>query len=242
MSNEEKQQEIVTIDGPSGVGKSTVSRKLAALFGFTYLDTGAMYRGVAWYLCSLKVSLDDEQAIDQKLDDLELELLPASSATGDDVGVLVNGRDVSHEIRTPEITMAASKVSALAVVRSRLTALQQQWGKKGLLVAEGRDTGTVVFPGAAYKFYLDADLKERARRRVQQLRDKGQEFDEDLVMEQLCQRDKNDSGRALAPLKKAADAYLVDTTRITIDQVIETIAAKIEEKRKAVPSSSVFSQ
>ncbi len=230
MFEQEKQQEIVTIDGPSGVGKSTVSRKLAKILGFTYLDTGAMYRGLAWYLYAMKVSLDDEKAIDQKLDNFELELLPASSAR-DDVGVLVNGKDVSYEIRSPKITMAASEVSALAVVRSRLTALQQQIGKKGRIVAEGRDTGTVVFPRAAYKFYLDAALEERARRRVQQLRDKGQVFDEDLIVAQLRQRDQNDSERTLAPLKKAEDAHLVDTTHISIDQVIAKIIAIIEEKR-----------
>ncbi len=231
MSEQKKQQEIVTIDGPSGVGKSTVSRRLAAILGFTYLDTGAMYRGVAWHLCYNNISLDNEKAVGQALNDLELELIPASQTMTDDVGVILNGRDISHEIRTPEITMAASKVSAFSVVRSQLTALQQQMGKKGRIVAEGRDTGTVVFPQAAYKFYLDAALEERARRRVQQLREKGQDFDDDLVIEQLRQRDKNDSERTLAPLKKAADSYLVDTTYISIDKVIKKIIAIIEEKR-----------
>ena len=151
-----EKREIVAIDGPSGVGKSTLSRKIAATLGFTYLDTGAMYRGVACHLVNSGVDLNDEKAVEASLDTLDLELIPAVAEDGD-VGVMIGGLDVSRKIRTQEITMAASKVSSLGAVRKKLTRMQQEIGSRGKIVAEGRDTGTVVFPDAAYKFFLDAD-------------------------------------------------------------------------------------
>lgn len=144
-------ESIVTIDGPSGVGKSTISRKVAQALGFTYLDTGAMYRGVAYYLEQHGIEMTDEGGATAALPNLDLELLPAKSADGD-VGVLVCGVDVSAAIRTPRMSMAASAVSKLGVVREKLTAMQQAIGRRGRIVAEGRDTGTVVFPEAAHKF------------------------------------------------------------------------------------------
>ena len=169
-------KEIVTIDGPSGVGKSTLSRKVAAALGYTNLDTGAMYRAVGLCLQRLQIDLTDEQAVGAILAGMDLQLLPAAQEDGD-VGVVVNGQDVSSAIRTPEAGMLASRVSAIPVVRKRLTEMQQVLGHKGKIVAEGRDTGTVVFPDARWKFYLEADLGERARRRVAQLRSAGQEVD-----------------------------------------------------------------
>ena len=222
-------QQIVTIDGPSGVGKSTVSRAVAARLGYTYLDTGAMYRAVAWKCLQEGVSPDDEQGVARLLDDLDIRLLPPERE-GDDVRVLVDGRDVSREIRTPEMAMAASRVSALGVVRQRLTRMQQEMGAAGRIVAEGRDTGTVVFPRAAWKFFLDAAPGERARRRAEQLRQRGQEVDEEEILAQIIQRDRDDRQRTIAPLRAAPDAIHIDTTNLDLDQVVDLILSHIRQK------------
>jgi cytidylate kinase len=225
-----KIQNIVTIDGPSGVGKSSVSRRVAAAIGFTYLDTGAMYRGVGWFFLQQGVQLNDVETMTEKLPDLELDLLPAADEESD-VGVLINGENVSDAIRTPEMAMVASKVSAVPVVRDILTKIQRSYGDKGNIVAEGRDTGTVVFPKAAYKFFLDAQPEERAKRRVMQLREKGVEADYKEILSMTLERDKNDSERVIAPLKKAEDAVRIDTTEITVVQVVDEILRIIESKR-----------
>ncbi len=217
-----EKQNIITIDGPSGVGKSSVSRKIAAATGFTYLDTGAMYRGVGWYFLHHNVSLDDVEMMAGKLAELQLELLPAPDEESD-VGVLVNGENVSAAIRTPDMAMVASRVSAIPVVREILTKIQRNYGDKGKIVAEGRDTGTIVFPRAAYKFFLDAEPEERAKRRVLQLQEKGVAADFNQILSMTLERDKNDSERAIAPLSKALDAHCIDTTGITIQQVVEKI-------------------
>jgi len=225
-----KIQNIVTIDGPSGVGKSSVSRRVAAAIGFTYLDTGAMYRGVGWFFLQQGVQLDDVETMTEKLPELELDLLPAADEESD-VGVLINGENVSDAIRTPEMAMVASKVSAVPVVRDILTKIQRGYGDKGNIVAEGRDTGTVVFPKAAYKFFLDAQPEERAKRRVMQLRERGVEADYKEILSMTQKRDKNDSERVIAPLKKAEDAVRIDTTEITVLQVVDEILRIIESKR-----------
>lgn len=219
-------QHIVTIDGPSGVGKSTISRKVAAALGFTYLDTGAMYRGVALYLERCGVDMQDESGVAAALDSLVLELLPADDENSD-VRVLVCGEDVSRAIRTPHMSMAASAVSRLDVVRRKLTSMQQEIGRRGRIVAEGRDTGTVVFPQAAHKFFLDAKPEERARRRVLQLREKGEEADEEEILALTLKRDKNDRERSLAPLKRADDALAIDTTELDIEEVCEKVLAAV---------------
>lgn len=223
-------QNIITIDGPSGVGKSTVSRKVAAATGFTYLDTGAMYRGVGLYFLQQGVALEDGEAIAKKLEELELKLLPAADEESD-VGVLINGENVSDAIRSPEMAMVASKVSAVPLVRDILTEIQRGYGDKGSIVAEGRDTGTVVFPRAAFKFFLDAQPEERAKRRVMQLRARGVEADFKKILMMTLERDKNDSERAVAPLKRAEDAVRIDTTEITILQVVDEILRIINNKK-----------
>ncbi len=225
-----KMQNIVTIDGPSGVGKSSVSRKIASATGFIYLDTGAMYRGVGWYFLQKKVPLDDAKVIAEKLADLELKLLPAIDEESD-VGVLANGENISEAIRTPEMAMIASKVSAVPVVREILTQIQRSYGDMGDIVAEGRDTGTVVFPKAAFKFFLDAEPEERAKRRVMQLQARGVDADFKQILAMTLERDKNDSERAIAPLVQAQDAVRIDTTEITAQQVVEKILQIIKNKR-----------
>jgi cytidylate kinase len=225
-----EKREIVTIDGPSGVGKSTLSRKVAAALGYTYLDTGAMYRAVGLRLQQLQIDLADEQAVASTLTDMDLQLFPAEQEDGD-VGVVLNGQDVSSAIRTPEAGMLASRVSAIPAVRKRLTEMQQALGQKGRIVAEGRDTGTVVFPDARWKFYLEADLGERARRRVAQLRASGQEVDGQELLAMIAKRDQDDQERALAPLQKANDALSIDTTSLNIDEVCTKMLEVVQEKR-----------
>lgn len=214
--------DIVTIDGPSGVGKSTLSRRVARELGYTYLDTGAMYRAVAFYLQGKGVSLDDDATLSSSLAEMELQLLPADQEDGD-VGVVVDGRDISQMIRTGEMGMMASRVSALSVVRGKLTVMQQLIGSKGRVVAEGRDTGTVVFPNARWKFYLEANPEERARRRAEQLRLRGENVDFQELLAMIVQRDHDDQTRAIAPLCKAEDAVIIDTSSISIEVVSQQI-------------------
>ncbi len=222
-------QHVVTIDGPSGVGKSTISRRIAAGIGFTYLDTGAMYRGVALFLEQHGVDLAEEIAVRQALAGIEMRLLPAAGED-QDVGVVINGEDVSGLIRTPEMGMLASKVSALVPVREKLTEMQREIGQVGRIVAEGRDTGTVVYPKAFCKFYLDAAPEVRARRRILQLREQGTEMDEQELLAMIIKRDRDDQQRTIAPLKQAEDAVLVDTGPLDIDGVCEVMFKILRRK------------
>jgi CMP/dCMP kinase len=221
-----KKTNIITIDGPAGVGKSTVSRKVAAATGFIYLDTGAMYRAVGLYLDRCAVDLDNPEDIANSLKTLSLELIPASTEHSD-VGVYINGEDFSNIIRTPEMAMIASRVSAVPLVREILTDIQRGYGRKGNIVAEGRDTGTVVFPDAAHKFFLDAKPEERARRRVEQLKKNGIAASLQQTLALTLERDKNDRTRSIAPLKQADDALFIDTTEISLEEVVSIILEEI---------------
>ena len=221
-----EEKNIITIDGPSGVGKSTVSRRVAGTMGYTYLDTGAMYRAVGLFLDRLGVAIDHPETLSKSLDTLKLELLPAVDELSD-VRVLLNGEDISDIIRTPEAAMTASRVSAIPVVRKKLTEMQRFIGVKGNVVAEGRDIGTVVFPEAKHKFFLDAEPEERAHRRVLQLRERGVEADEAEVLALTLERDQNDRERDISPLKQADDALKIDSTHITIEEVVTKILQKV---------------
>lgn len=212
---------VVTIDGPSGVGKSTVSRRVAAKLDFTYLDTGAMYRAVGYACAQAGIAVDNpahQERLDTLLAELDLRLFPPEKES-DEIRVFLKDEEVSAAIRLPEMSMAASRVSAVPAVRTRLTAMQQKMGKAGGVVAEGRDTGTVVFPDAAWKFYIDASPEERCRRRVAQLRERGQEVDEQETLAQIIERDRNDQERTIAPLVMAEDALLIDSSRLNVDEV-----------------------
>jgi len=208
---------IVTIDGPSGSGKSTISRMLAHKLGFTYLDTGAMYRAAGLKAKRAGVGLEDTEALAKLLEDIEIQLVPKNN---DDVRVFLDGEDVSAAIRTAEMGLVASKVSANKAVRRKLTKLQQDMGRRGSIVAEGRDMGTVVFPGADFKFFLDASPEERARRRCEQLKNRGEKAEYQEILEQIIKRDQDDSSRALAPLKPAEDAVIVDSSKMNPDEVL----------------------
>lgn len=222
---------MVTIDGPSGVGKSTISRRVAARLGFTYLDTGAMYRAVALKCKMAGIEVTAEAAVASILPGLDLQLLPASSEH-EDARVVLDGVEVSQDIRTTEISMLASAVSALRPVRTRLTRMQQAMGAKGRIVAEGRDTGTVVFPGAAWKFYLDATPEERARRRIKQLQERGEEVDEAEILPQIIRRDRDDSERSIAPLRAAPDAVVIDSTGLTVEEVVARVLDIVLHQQK----------
>ena len=226
-------QAVVTIDGPSGAGKSTISKLLAARLHYTYLDTGAMYRLVGLKVQRSGLDLEAEGAQQQLARLLaESDLVLAAAEDGEETRAFLDGKDVSEAIRTPAMAMVASRVSAEPLVRKKLTEMQQKIGSKGAIVAEGRDMGTVVFPGAAHKFFLDATAGERARRRVKQLEEKGQKVKFDEILAQIAKRDQDDRSRSLAPLKAAADAVIIDSSAMTIEEVVDFMLAGIKNTQK----------
>ncbi len=219
----QKRQPIIAIDGPAGAGKSTVTRALAHQLGLLYLDTGAMYRAVTWLVMVSGIAIDDHLKIANLLQDLDLKLTSPSSIDLPTI-VHINCQEVTTAIRTPEVTANVSAIAAQAAVRNKLVEMQQQWGKQGGLIAEGRDIGTNVFPDAELKIFLTATPAERARRRLPDLQAQGRN---DLDLQQLEQdiqrRDEQDSNRAIAPLKKADDAIELVTDNLSINEVIKAI-------------------
>lgn len=198
----------VAIDGPAGAGKSSVSRAVAARLGYIYVDTGALYRTVALSLINEKIDTSDESAVQGHLSEISVDI----SYVGDEQRVFLNDNDVSELIRSPEVSMGASKASALPCVRQFLFDKQRDLAVKNNVVMDGRDIGTVVLPEAQVKIYLTATAEERARRRMKEMLEKGQEADFNSVLEDIKKRDHNDMNRPISPLKKADDAILVDTT------------------------------
>lgn len=210
---------IVTIDGPAGSGKSTVARLLAERLGVRFLDTGAMYRAVAFAVLQSQVPEADDDAVAAVANNAELKF-------HDDV-LHLNGADVSEQIRTPEVTAISSVVAANPVVRDRLVVLQRLVGEQGSLVTEGRDQGSVVFADAEFKFFLTASVDARARRRHRELIAGGSNLTLATVKTQLIQRDHRDESRAHAPMKPADDAVIVDTSKMSIAHVVEELAERI---------------
>jgi cytidylate kinase len=208
-------QPIIAIDGPTGAGKSTVARELAREMGFTYLNTGAMYRAVA--LAASRAGIDaDAPDADARLE----SLLDSITITLEQDRVLLDGVDVAAQLSDPAVSDSASRLSAMAIVRARMRELQQTAGAKGAIVMEGRDIGTVIFPDAEFKFFLNADLRTRAERRYKELIQKGVSTTFDEVRVQLEARDRRDQERALAPLKPAADAIVIDSTNDSVAVVV----------------------
>jgi len=208
---------VVAIDGPAGAGKSTVARRVAQTLGFIYIDTGAMYRAVALWAQRAGVPADDMHRLGQLAQEADIGFRAGAST------VLLNGEDVSEAIRAPEMSSMASKVSAVPAVRRALVEKQRAMAAESSVVMEGRDIGTVVFPDARVKIFLDADPAVRARRRVEELRRKGVPVDESAAAREMAERDERDSTRADAPLMQAPDAAYLDTTGLSIDEVVEEI-------------------
>lgn len=213
---------IVAIDGPAGAGKSTIAKRLAQRIGADYIDTGAMYRAVALKLLRTGTDYNDPEALQTMLDAMDVDFSQGKT--------ILDGEDVSGLIRTPEISALASPSSGVPAVRYKLTALQQAMGKRKSIVMDGRDIGTVVFPDADFKFFLTASADERARRRTEEMRAKGQEADFETIRADIIQRDYQDSHRDFRPLQKAEDAVEIDSTDMSIDSVVETMMAFIEAR------------
>ncbi len=210
-----RRKPIVAIDGPVGAGKSTAARKLARELGFSCINTGAMYRALA--LVARKARVDsDAPDLEERLGPLLSEL----SVAFEGERVIVNGRDETARLGEPELGDLASRYSTLASVRARMRELQRAAGAAGGTVMEGRDIGTVIFPEAEVKFFLDANVEVRARRRCEELSAKGQKTSPEAVLNQLIERDRRDRERALAPLRRAPDAIVIDSTKLTVAQVV----------------------
>ena len=216
----------VAIDGPAGAGKSTISRSAAKQLGYIYVDTGALYRTVGLNAVRVGADLESAQSIAKSIEGITVDLTYENG----EQAVLLNGENVSAFIRTPGASMAASKVSAIPAVREFLFSLQQDIAKRNNCVMDGRDIGTVVLPNAQVKIFLTASAEARAQRRYKELIEKGQEVKFEDVLEDMNQRDYNDSHRAIAPLKQADDAVLVDTSDLNLEQSIEAVVNTIKER------------
>jgi CMP/dCMP kinase len=219
---------IIAIDGPSGAGKSTLSRLLAETLGYTNIDTGAMYRTVALAAQREGVDPADEASLGRLCDRIRIKFV----RTGSGERVHLDGEDVTDAIRTPEVSLLTSRVSACPTVREAMVALQREMGRGSGVVLEGRDIGTVVFPRAEVKFFLIASPHERGRRRYEELRGKGLDVDLDSTIAEVEARDGADSARQHAPLIRAEDAVPIDTTDMSIDQVLAAMLAVVRERRQ----------
>ena len=213
---------IVTIDGPAGSGKSTIAKLIAKKYGFTYLDTGAMYRMIALYSLENNVNLEDKVAIENMLKNTKLDIVGNQ--------FFLNGKDVSDEIRTPRVSAVVSPVAAIREVRVKLVDLQREISLGKRTILDGRDIGTVVFPKADVKIYLVASPEERAKRRLKEYEQKGVEADYESVLASIKERDHIDSTREESPLMKAEDAHEIDSSTLSIDEVVEEISKYIDEK------------
>jgi len=214
MSNQ-----LITIDGPTGSGKSTVSRLLAQRLHYRYLDTGAMYRAVGLAILKAGVSFNNKKEISKICNGIDIKFIHEGNATK----IYLDNEDVTKAIRKPAIDLIASDVSALDNVRKVMTILQRKIGSQGPLVAEGRDMGTVVFPEAQHKFYIDASLEVRVDRRFQERQKRGESISREKVKKDLIKRDNQDMNRHLSPLKPARDAKIIDTTNLSPHQLIGKI-------------------
>ena len=220
--------DIITIDGPTGSGKSTVSRLLAQRLNYHYLDTGAMYRVVGLAILRAGVRLQNKKEITKICNSLDIKFIHEGGRTK----IYLDDEDVTQAIREPVIDLIASDVSAIGPVRKAMTMLQRKIGSQGALVAEGRDMGTVVFPEAQYKFYIDASLEVRVDRRYQERQKRGESISREKVKKDLIQRDNQDMNRYLSPLKPANDAKIIDTTQLSPHQIVGKIMKDMKIKKK----------
>jgi len=228
MTGQRRREPVVTIDGPAGAGKSSAARELARRLGFRLVDTGAMYRALAWAVRDAGLPPAESPALLALLERTRVELAGER--------VLVDGRDVTAEIRTPEISEMTSTLSALRPVRDKLTPMQRAMAEAGGAVLEGRDTGSVVCPDAEVKFYLDADPEARARRRREELAARGVPVDLAAVRDEVARRDRQDMQRALAPTVRPAGAVLIDSTDLDAEAVVQRLVDEVERIRCCTPS------
>ena len=226
---------VIAIDGPAGAGKSTVAQKVAARLGLNYVDSGATYRAAALKVLRSGISPDDEQAVARLIAQTDIRI----TTKGLQFRVLLDGQDVMEGIRTPDVTLAAAKVSRLPEVRAKLVAAQRSCAVGRGVVMEGRDIGTVVFPDAALKVFLRADPVERARRRLKQDSKKGRSATLEQTADEIARRDKLDAERKISPLVAAADAYQIDSTNLLADQVVEQILGLARKRNLGEPESAL---
>ena len=216
---------VITIDGAAGVGKTTTAKSLASKLGYQYLDTGAMYRAVTYFFRQHSIDINSESQVRKMLDILNLEI---DFTSNNSITILLDDKDVSSLIRSKEITNAVSEVSALQPVREKIVKIQKGITKNGNFVIEGRDIGTVLYPGAKYKFFLIADYDTRAERRLKDFKRLNEELNVNKIKQDLIDRDQYDSSRKLSPLKQASDAIVIDTSNCTFDDQVNQIYKHIE--------------
>ncbi|OGO32759.1 MAG: cytidylate kinase [Chloroflexi bacterium RBG_16_54_18] len=220
---------VITIDGPAGSGKTTIGRMLAERLGYLFVDTGVMYRAVTWAALDSKLPVEDEGAVTTLAERIEIDIRPPSRPDGRDFEILADGRDITWQTRNSEVEENVSLVSSYPGVRKALTAQQRRLGLRGSVVMAGRDIGTVVIPEAPVKFYLNASLEERARRRFMELQNRGECIDLESIKSAMLARDRFDSSRKHAPLRPAEDAVVLDTDGLNIQEVLDKIIMVIEK-------------
>jgi len=218
-----KTPNIIAIDGPAASGKTTLGKRMANALGFLFLDTGVMYRAITWGAISRAIPIDDEEAISNLAENAQIDVRPASLQDGRSCDVLLDGVDITWETRCPEVEENVSPVSTYPRVRAALSAQQRVIGLRGEVVMVGRDIGTVVLPEADIKVYLDASPEERAKRRYSELKNRGEEADFNIILSGVYNRDRIDSNRALAPLRPAEDAIIIDSDTLSADEVFLTV-------------------
>jgi CMP/dCMP kinase len=218
---------IIAIDGPAASGKSTLGHKLAQALGYLYFDTGVMYRAITWLALSQGLEINDEVAISALAELTQIDVRPPSIQDGRAYDVIVDGQDITWEIRRPEVDGNVSPVSAYPGVRKALSAQQRRIGERGNVVMVGRDIGTVILPDADLKIYLDASVEERARRRYKELRQRGEPADYNDILQAMRKRDQIDSNRVVAPLRPAKDAHILCSDGLDANQVLEVAKALV---------------
>ncbi|MDH5173731.1 MAG: (d)CMP kinase [Elusimicrobiota bacterium] len=221
-----KRRAVIAIDGPAGAGKTTIARIVSKKLGYNYIDTGGMYRAISWKAFRKKIDLESKEELIRMVRNSKIELKSRAGT----VRVHLDGKDVTNKIRSKRVTEGASILAKIPEAREELVKIQRRLGSSGGIVVEGRDIGTVVFPGADYKFYLDASIKERALRRYRELKAKGEKGDLAELEKAIRSRDRRDRTRGVAPLKIAPDAVVIDSTDMSKKEVVEFILKKIQER------------
>ena len=220
---------VIAIDGPAASGKSTTAKTLAKKMEYIYIDTGAMYRACGLDSLNKKIDLDDALKLTEMLENITIEI--EYCETGNKI--FLNGEDVSLRIREADITKLSSQIAVVGIVREKMVELQREMGKKGGVIMDGRDIGTVVFPNADFKFFMIADVKTRAFRRWKEAEEKGENISLEAIEKELVWRDENDSGRKISPLKQAEDAIAIDTSNMSIEQQSEKIMEVIQSAKRS---------